>query len=73
MSVLDKVIAAVTPPETDEARRTAREKARASATPGDWLQIALDHNCRSRRHSIPPAPRSTRKSALRRSRRWGSC
>ena len=44
MSVLDKVIAAVTPNETGEARRTAREKARASATPGDWLQIALDQH-----------------------------
>jgi hemerythrin superfamily protein len=44
MSVLDKVIAAVTPPESDEARAKARAKAEALATPGDWLSQILDHH-----------------------------
>jgi hypothetical protein len=44
MSILDKVIAAVTPPENDEARREAREKAEAAATPGDWLFMVLEHH-----------------------------
>jgi len=41
MSIIDKVVAAVTPPESDEARRDARSKARAAAAPGDWLSMAL--------------------------------
>jgi hemerythrin superfamily protein len=44
MSVLDKVIAAVTPPESEEARIKAREKAMQVATPGDWLSQILDHH-----------------------------
>ena len=32
------------PPETDEARREARERARKAATAGDWLTLALDHH-----------------------------
>ena len=46
MSILDKVIAAVTPPESDEARAEARQKATAAATPGDWLSQILDHHRR---------------------------
>lgn len=44
MSVLDKMIAAVTPPESDEARVEARAKARATAEPGDWFSLILDHH-----------------------------
>lgn len=44
MSVLDKVIAAVTPPESEHARADANAKAHAASTPGDWLSIALDHH-----------------------------
>src|ERR1700712_3943227 len=44
MSVLDKAIAAITPPESDEARAKARAKAEAAATPGDWLSQILDHH-----------------------------
>lgn len=44
MSLLDKVVAAVTPPESDESRRKARAKARAVAKPGDWLAQILDHH-----------------------------
>ena len=44
MSVLDKVIAAVTPPETADDRAQARAKATAVATPGSWLAMVLDHH-----------------------------
>ena len=44
MSLLDKVIAAVTPPESEEARAKARAEANAAATPGDWLSMILDHH-----------------------------
>jgi hypothetical protein len=44
MSILDKVVAAVTPPESEEARKEARAKALAAATPGDWLSMVLEHH-----------------------------
>ena len=44
LSILDKVVAAVTPPEGDGARQKARAKARASAGKGDWLEMVLDHH-----------------------------
>lgn len=44
MSILDKVVAAVTPPESDEARAKARAQAEAAATPGGWLAAILDHH-----------------------------
>jgi hypothetical protein len=44
MSILDKVVAAVTPPESEESRRKARAKARAAAGTGDWLAQILDHH-----------------------------
>jgi hypothetical protein len=44
MSIVDKVIAAVTPPESEEARAEARAKARAAAMPGSWLSMVLDHH-----------------------------
>ncbi len=44
MSVLDKVIAAVTPPETEKARMEARQKARAAAGSNDWLAMVLNHH-----------------------------
>jgi hypothetical protein len=44
MSILDKVVAAVTPPESDEARKEARAKAVAAASPGDWLSMVLEHH-----------------------------
>jgi hemerythrin superfamily protein len=44
MSILDKVVAAVTPPENDEQRAEARTKARNAATDGDWLSLVLNHH-----------------------------
>ncbi len=44
MSLLDKAIAAVTPPESDEARAKARAKAEAAAKSGDWLSQILQHH-----------------------------
>lgn len=44
MSVLDKVIAAVTPPESEDSRKEARAKARAAAKAGDWLSLILKHH-----------------------------
>ena len=44
MSIIDKIVAAVTPPETEEARREARERAMAAAGPGDWLSMVLEHH-----------------------------
>jgi len=44
MSILDRFIAAVTPPETEEARLEARTKATQAAMPGDWLDQILQHH-----------------------------
>jgi hypothetical protein len=44
MSIVDKAIAAVTPPESDEARAEAYAKARAHARPGHWLSDILDQH-----------------------------
>jgi hypothetical protein len=44
MSIIDKAIAAITPPVSDEKRQEARAKARAAAEPGDWLSQILDHH-----------------------------
>jgi iron-sulfur cluster repair protein YtfE (RIC family) len=48
MSVVDKIIAKVTPPESEAARVRATEAARAASQPGDWLSTALDHHDRIR-------------------------
>lgn len=44
MSVVDKVLGALTPPESDEARAEATAKAREATNGGDWLADALDHH-----------------------------
>jgi hypothetical protein len=44
MSLIDKVVAAVTPPESEEWRREARAKARAAAGHNDWLAQVLRHH-----------------------------
>src|ERR1700674_3919845 len=44
MSLLDKVVAAVTPSESDGQRAEARAKAQRAAADGDWLSLVLDHH-----------------------------
>ncbi|MGH6956898.1 MAG: hemerythrin domain-containing protein [Caulobacteraceae bacterium] len=44
MSAFDKIVDAVTPPESAEKRAEARAEARAAAAPGDWLSAILDHH-----------------------------
>ncbi len=44
MSIIDKAIAAVTPPESEEARAEATRKAREAAGGSDWLSAALEHH-----------------------------
>lgn len=44
MSFLDKVIGAVTPPESDEHRLKVRAQTRAETQQGDWLALILDHH-----------------------------
>jgi hypothetical protein len=44
MSIIDKALGAITPPESDEKRAEATAKARAAAGDGDWLALALDHH-----------------------------
>ncbi len=44
MSLFDKLMAAVTPPESDEARGEARAKAQAVAGANDWLALVLHHH-----------------------------
>ena len=44
MSLLNKAIAAISPPESEEARTEARARARAAATAGGWLALVLRHH-----------------------------
>jgi len=44
MTILDKVIAAVTPPESQEERQKARAEARAVAQHSPWLARVLEHH-----------------------------
>lgn len=44
MSIIDKAIAAMTPPEKEADRVNARELARSLATPGDWFSLVIDHH-----------------------------
>lgn len=44
MSLIDRVVAAVTPPESDEKRREVRANARAVAGQNDWLAQVLRHH-----------------------------
>lgn len=46
MSFLDRIAAAVMPPESEEDRANARRSAEALAKDGDWLALALDHHRR---------------------------
>jgi hypothetical protein len=44
MSIVDKMIAAVTPPESDEARLEARTKAQKAGASSPWLAQVLEHH-----------------------------
>src|SRR5882672_5460015 len=44
MSLIDRVVAAVTPPESQQKRETARAKARAAAGEHGWLAMILQHH-----------------------------
>jgi hypothetical protein len=44
MSLIAKVVAAVTPQASPQEREDARAKARRAARPGDWLSAVLDHH-----------------------------
>jgi hypothetical protein len=44
MSIIDKAIGAVTPPESEEDRRKATAEARGMTNGADWLSLALDHH-----------------------------
>jgi hemerythrin superfamily protein len=44
MSFLDKVVAAVTPPESDETRMDARRQARERAIVGGWFAAVIDQH-----------------------------
>jgi hypothetical protein len=44
MSLIDKALGAITPPESDEARAEATRKARAASQGDDWLSLALEHH-----------------------------
>jgi hypothetical protein len=44
MSMIGKLLAAITPPESEAERGEARRKAGAATYPGDWLAMVLDHH-----------------------------
>jgi hypothetical protein len=44
MAILDIVVAAVSPPESEEARIDARAKTQSTASVGDWLSMVLEHH-----------------------------
>lgn len=64
MSIVDKVVAAVTSPESEEARMKARAKARAAAGPGIGLRWCSIIICRlsppSQLSSLQRTPRVAR-------------
>lgn len=68
MSFLDKIAAAVMPPESDQDRVDARRKAQSFATPGGWLEIVLDQHRQIEAaflKALTSGDAATRKSALK--------
>jgi hemerythrin superfamily protein len=64
MSLLDKIVAKVTPPESDETRMAARHNARAQAAPNGWVQLIIDDHERIER--VLEAVRAAPEAASRR-------
>lgn len=46
MSILDKIVAAVTPPESEEDRAEARQRAERYSSRAPWLRSVLEHHRR---------------------------
>jgi hemerythrin superfamily protein len=44
MTFLDKIVSALTPPESDETRMAARSKARQTAEVGGWFALIIDQH-----------------------------
>jgi len=44
LSILEKMAAAIRPPENDLQRIDARQQAQAAASPDDWLSLVLAHH-----------------------------
>jgi len=69
MSILDKVVAAVTPTESEEERRSAREKATAAAANCDWLRQILTHH-RAVEDAFAQVQAAADANARRRAQHW---
>lgn len=68
MSFLDKIAAAVMPPESDQDRADARRKAQSVATPGEWLEVILDQHRQIEAaflKALTSGDAATRKTALK--------
>jgi hypothetical protein len=70
MSLIDKVVAAVLPLESEEERQQARERARSAAPVGGWLSMVLDHHLAIEsafsevRNATTPSTRTAAQKAL---------
>lgn len=69
MSVLDKVIAAVTPTESQDERRAARLEAERVAASCDWLRAVLAHH-RGVEEAFAQVAAAADAAGRRRAQRW---
>lgn len=68
MSFLDKLAAAIMPPESDEDRANARSIAESLAGQDDWLALVLDHHRQIEQHfsrALTAPDGGSRQTALR--------
>jgi len=68
MSLIDKIAAAVEPPESDEDRETARRNAEAMAGEGSWIADVIQHHRRIETafaQALGAADGATRTTALK--------
>jgi hemerythrin superfamily protein len=68
MSLLDKIVASITPLESDEERLRARENARTQAVQGGWVHRIIDDHDRIERafEAVRSAPDATAQKAAER-------